>query len=263
MSIMEEESVRLIKQDEVSHISVNRPNNLNALNPDVLQSIILLIEKLEKNSKTKVLIITGSGDKAFVAGADIHSMAQLGPRAIADYVELGQRTMRKIENATFPVIASINGFALGGGLELALACDLIIASENSKLGQPEVNLGILPGFGATQRLIARSGVGTARRLIYCGEMIDATEGQRLGIVDYLVKAEELKDKTLEIANVIASKAPLAIQQSKKVIRASQEQNLLSGLRLEVEAFLELFTSIDREEGMNAFLQKRQAKFIGK
>src|SRR5690606_5525370 len=148
-------------------------------------SLILILEKLEKNAKTKVLLISGSGEKAFVAGADIHSMSQLGPRAIADYVELGQRAMRKIETVPFPVIAVVSGFALGGGLELALACDLIIASENAKLGQPEVNLGILPGFGGTQRLPARCGTGTARRLIYSGEMIDAAEAYRIGLVDYL------------------------------------------------------------------------------
>jgi enoyl-CoA hydratase len=260
---MDDETVKLIKEDEVSEIFINRPNNLNALNPDVLQSLILILEKLEKNAKTKVLIITGSGDKAFVAGADIHSMSQLGPRAIADYVELGQRAMRKIETAPFPVIASVNGFALGGGLELALACDLIIASESAKLGQPEVNLGILPGFGGTQRLAARCGLGTTRRLVYSGEMIDAEEALRLGLVDYLAAPGELWEKTKKIAGVIAAKAPLAVKHSKEVIRKSQDASLLSGLRLEVEAFLQLFSTVDREEGMNAFLQKRPAKFIGK
>ena len=260
---MDQESVKLVNEDEVSQILINRPNNLNALNPDVLQSLILLFDKLEKNAKTRVLIISGAGEKAFVAGADIHSMAQLGPRPIADYVELGQRAMRRIETAPFPVIACVNGFALGGGLELALACDLIVASEIAKLGQPEVNLGILPGFGGTQRLIGRCGMGAARRLIYSGEMIDAAEALRIGLADYVFKQEELVEKTKKIADTIASKAPLAVQYSKRVIAQSQEHTVLPGLRLEVEAFLKLFSSADREEGMNAFLQKRPAKFIGK
>jgi len=253
---MEEESVRLNSVDKISHFSINRPKNLNALNPDVLQSIILLLEKLQKSNNTRVLIISGEGEKAFVAGADIHGMAQLGPRAIADYVELGQRAMRAIETAPFPVIAAVNGYALGGGLELALACDLVVASESSKLGQPEVNLGIIPGFGGTQRLIHRCGIGTARRLTYTGEIIDAAEALRLGLVDKVVPADQIISSAKAIAALIVEKAPLAIQRAKEVIRQSQDPSLLAGLRLEVQAFLELFTTIDREEGMTAFLQKK-------
>lgn len=263
MAIMEQESVRLSNEGIHSKIVINRPQNLNALNPDVLQGLILALDKLVRRGDVRTLIITGEGEKSFVAGADIAGMSQLGPRAIADYVELGQRAMRAIEKAPFPVIAAINGYALGGGLELALACDLIIAVENAKLGQPEVNLGIIPGFGGTQRLIQRCGIGVARRLCYTGEMLEASEAHKLGIVDMLCASAGLSETCNKVAKSIEEKAPLAVQRVKDVIRQSQETLLLSGLRLEVEGFLDLFNTADREEGMNAFMQKRPAKFIGR
>jgi enoyl-CoA hydratase len=168
-----------------------------------------------------------------------------------------------IETFPAPVIAAVNGFALGGGLELALSCDLIIAADTAKLGQPEVNLGIIPGFGGTQRLIHRCGVGTARRLCYTGELLSAEEGCLVGIVDKVVPAASLIEEARNWAKLIASKAPLAVKGAKKVIRVSQETDLLSGLRLEVEEFLSLFGSADREEGMTAFLEKRPPKFTGR
>lgn len=262
MEIMDEESVKLLSIGDFAHIAINRPRHLNALNPDVLQSIILLLDKLQKDRAIKSLVISGQGDKAFAAGADVAAMAQLGPRPIAEYVELGQRTMRAIECARFPVIAAVQGYALGGGLELALACDLIIAAENAKFGQPEVNLGIIPGFGATQRLLQRCGIGAARRLIYSGEIISAAEALQIGLVDKVVPLEDLISASKTVAGTIADKAPLAVQRAKRVIRQSQEQMLLAGLRLEVEGFLEVFATSDREEGMTAFLQKRAAKFRG-
>jgi enoyl-CoA hydratase len=263
MAIMEEESVKLIRPGDVTQIQINRPKSLNALNPDVLLSLSLLLEKLAEISTIKAVVLSGAGDKAFVAGADVSSMAQLGPRAIADYVELGQRALRAIETFPAPVIAEVQGYALGGGLELALACDLIFASKNARLGQPEVNLGIIPGFGGTQRLIQRCGIGTARRLTYTGEIISADEALRLHLVDGVYEHEALSLEVSKLAHLIAKKAPLAVRAAKQVIRRSQEQVLLSGLRLEVEGFLSAFSSADREEGMAAFLQKREPKFIGK
>jgi enoyl-CoA hydratase len=162
-----------------------------------------------------------------------------------------------------PVIGAINGYALGGGLELALACDILIASENAKLGQPEINLGIIPGFGGTQRLIQRCGIGAARRLVLTGDMIDATEALRIGLVDQVVTAAELMSVARAMAGRIATKAPLAVKEAKRVIRESQESLLLSGLRLEVESFLKLFQTRDREEGMDAFKQKRSPTFTGR
>lgn len=263
MAIMEEESVKLVTEGVVAEILINRPKTLNALNADVLNSLFLLIQKLDANQQVRVITITGAGEKAFVAGADIHSMAQLGPRAIADYVELGQRTMRAIETARVPVIACVNGFALGGGMELALACDLIVAAKTARFGQPEVNLGIIPGFGGTQRLIHRCGLGTARRLVYTGELIGAEEAARLGVVDVLAEPADLAETTRATAQLIASKGPLAVQAAKKVLRQSQDTVLSAGLRLEVDAFLQLFASADREEGMQAFIQKRQPQFSGR
>ena len=263
MTIMEEQSVKLSINGPVAEVVINRPQSLNALNADVLQALVLIVDKLEKNSDLRVVIVSGEGKKAFVAGADIHSMAGLGPRPMADYIELGQRVMRRIELMPIPFIVAMNGYALGGGLELALACDVIVASQSARLGQPEVNLGIIPGFGGTQRLIQRCGIGTARRLVYTGEIIDAAEALRLGLVDKVSAPEELDNIVKEMARTIVSKAPLAIAKAKEVIRQSQETHLLSGLRLEIEAFLSLFATADREEGMSAFMQKREPKFSGR
>ncbi len=262
IDVMEETAVKAFQADRVFRLVINRPQHLNALNPDVLQSIILLLEKIAKDNIARAVIITGEGEKAFVAGADISTMSQLGPRPIADYIELGQRAMRAIELLPMPVIAQLNGYALGGGLELALACDIIVASETAKLGQPEVNLGIIPGFGGTQRLIQRCGIGAARRLIYTGDLISAEEAKNIGLVDKVCKPEMLDEEVRKIAEVIAGKAPLAVQKAKEVIRQSQETQLLGGLRLEIEAFLSLFATEDRAEGMQAFLQKRPATFKG-
>ncbi len=263
MQINDDESVKVVAQGEIAELLLNRPKHLNALSPDLLASLIAQLEKVLKEKSLRCIVISGAGEKAFAAGADISSMAQLGPRAIADYVELGQRAMRAIETAAVPVIAAVNGYALGGGLELALACDLIFASSRAQLGQPEVNLGIIPGFGATQRLAQRCGVGAARWLIYSGERISAEEALRLGVVDKVFPAENFITQVRASAELIASKGPLAVQQAKKVILQSQEEQLLSGLRREVEGFLATFATVDREEAMQAFLQKRPAVFRGK
>ena len=263
MTLMDEVAVKVAVEGARAELTINRPQYMNALNVDVLQSLINAFAELGKNSELRAVIITGAGEKAFVAGADITSMTQLGPRAIADYVELGQRAMRVIETFPLPVIAAVNGFALGGGLELALSCDLIAASASAKVGQPEVNLGIIPGFGGTQRLIQRAGLGTARRLCITGEIIGAEEALRAGVVDYVWPADELMPKVQALCSTIAKKGPLAVRGAKKVLRESQEQVLLAGLRREVEEFLALFASADREEGMEAFLKKREAKFTGR
>jgi enoyl-CoA hydratase len=263
VAIMEEKNVQVRRDGEIATIVIHRPESLNALNPDVLQGLVLELTALSRDEALRAVIITGSGPKAFVAGADISSMSQLGPRALADYVELGQRTMRLIESFAVPIIAAVNGFALGGGLELALACDLIICAEGAKLGQPEVNLGIIPGFGGTQRLIQRCGIGAARRLCYTGELVSAEEARTLGLVDKVVSDECLMQEAKSWAATISSKAPLAVRGAKQVINRAHESLLLSGLRLEVEEFLRLFESADRAEGMEAFLQKRKPVFKGR
>jgi len=263
MGIMDDDNVKTKFDGPLARIVINRPKALNALNANVLHSISLALKEIKKDPDNKLVVISGEGDKAFVAGADIHSMRDLGPRALADYVELGQRVMREIELFRCPVVAAVHGFALGGGLELALACDLIYASSKAKFGQPEVNLGIIPGFGGTQRLIQRCGIGVARQLIYSGEIISSEEALRMGLLDKVFPESEYEAKLEQSLELILSKGPLAVQGAKQVIMRSQEALLLGGLRLEVEKFNELFRTADREEGMEAFVQKREPKFTGR
>ena len=249
-------------ESAVAELKLNRPVALNALNQDLLQALLVKLGEVTHNG-VRAVIITGAGDKSFVAGADIQCMSQLEARPIAEFLELGQRVMRAIECTPMPVIAAVNGYALGGGLELALACDFILASEKAKFGAPEVTLGIIPGFGGTQRLIQRCGIGTARYLSYTGEVVRAEEALRLGIVDKMYAPDQLLAEAHAFALRLANAAPLAVQATKRVIRESQEPQLLNGLRREVEGFLTVFASKDRAEGMSAFLEKRAAKFEGK
>jgi enoyl-CoA hydratase len=259
----EENTIQVQRDGAMRTITLNRPERLNALNPDLLQGLVIELGKIAADPEARVVVITGSGEKSFVAGADIHSMNQLGPRAMADYLELGQRAMRMIENLRPPVIAAVNGFAFGGGLELALACDIIVCKESTKLGQPEVDLGIIPGFGGTQRLIHRCGVGTAKRLCMTGERLSAADARALGVVDMVFPDGDFKAEVEKLSKTIAAKAPLAVQGVKRAINRAGEGMLLSGLRHEVEEFLRLFSSADREEGMNAFLEKRAPNFTGR
>lgn len=259
----DENTIQVQRDGAIRIVTLNRPDRLNALNPDLLQGLTIELTKIAADAEVRVVVITGSGEKSFVAGADIHSMNELGPRAIADYVELGQRTMRLIETLKVPVIAAINGFAFGGGLELALACDILVCKESAKLGQPEVDLGIIPGFGGTQRLIQRCGVGTARRLCMTGERLSAADARALGVVDIVVPDGEFHAEVTKLAKTLSSKAPLAVQGVKRVVNQAADTILLSGLRREVEEFLRLFASADREEGMSAFLEKRPPKFTGR
>ncbi|MCB0333269.1 MAG: enoyl-CoA hydratase/isomerase family protein [Bdellovibrionales bacterium] len=259
---MEEKVVQTLREGSLLRVEINRPKSLNALNREVLESLRTTFEELKGDTSLRAVIITGAGEKAFVAGADIQSMSDLDEAGIRSYVELGQQVMRSIEQCHVPVIAAVNGFALGGGLELALSCDIILASSKAKLGQPEVNLGIIPGFGGTQRLIYRCGVGTARRLCYTGDILSAEEGARLGIVDQVFEPEALLEQAHAMAQTIASKGPLAVWGAKEVIREAQDGLLCEGLSKEVEKFLELFQSADRKEGMAAFLEKRTPDFTG-
>jgi enoyl-CoA hydratase len=263
VTLMEENTVLVERDGAIVTVTINRPESLNALNPDVLQGLVIEFGKIASDPSIRSVIITGRGPKAFVAGADIRSMHGLGVRPIADYVELGQRAMRLIEMCEVPVIAAVNGFALGGGLELALACDIIVCCESAKLGQPEVSLGIIPGFGGTQRLLQRCGIGSARRLCYTGDLVGAEEARIIGLADKVVPDAQLIEEVKKMATTIASKAPLAVKGAKKVINEAHQSLLLSGLRLEVEEFLKLFGTADREEGMTAFLQKRPATFTGR
>jgi enoyl-CoA hydratase len=248
--------------DGVATVTINRPDKLNALNAAVRQSFIETLRQLEANPDVRVAIVTGAGDKAFVAGADI---AEFEHRTPIDQFTVTRCATVFSATAAFrkPLIAAINGFCLGGGCELALACDIRLASATARLGQPEVNLAIIPGGGGTQRLARLVGVGQAFRLIYSGEMIGADEALRIGLVEEVVAPADLMPRAREIATSIAAKSPVALQLIKEAIQASLEVPLAEGLRLESALLSVAFASDDKREGVRAFLEKRRPAFDGR
>ncbi len=256
------ENILCAREQTVATITVNRPQALNALNPATIAELLHCCEDLRTETGVRCLIVTGAGDRAFIAGADIAVMAAMSPLQGRDFAQRGQRLMQALEQLPFPVIAAVNGFALGGGLELALACDVVLASEAAKFGQPEINLGIIPGFGGTQRLARRIGTAAARWLIYTGEIIDAQEARRLGLVHRVVAPTALRAEANAVAAILAGKAPVALQQAKAAINIAADVDLDSGCRYEAEAFAVAFATADRVEGMRAFLEKRPALFKG-
>ena len=256
------ENLLLERDGATAIVFINRPKALNALNPSTLLELQQCCGELRADPSVRCLIVSGAGDRAFVAGADIAAMSALSAIQAKEFARLGQAVMRGLEELPVPVIAAVNGFALGGGLELALACDLIVAAATAKFGQPEINLGILPGFGGTQRLPRRVGVGAARALIYGGEMIGTEEALRLGLVDRVVPPGELMTEAKNLAASLAAKAPLALRQAKAAINLGVDVDLEDGCRYEAEAFAVTFGTQDRAEGMQAFLEKRAAKFKG-
>jgi len=245
--------------------TLNRPDKLNALDFALLAAIGALVSELAARptkTRPRVLVVTGSGDKAFAAGADIAAMSALAPEEARAFSEHGQRVGRALEEAPFPSIAAVNGFALGGGAELALACDFIYASERARFGQPEVGLGLLPGFGGTQRLARRVGVGRARELVYTGAVIDAARAKEIGLVNEVIPHAELLEKTKVVGRVIASKAPLSVAAAKRLVLRGSEISLEAALELETLAFGAAFATKDAREGVEAFLAKRPPKFQG-
>jgi enoyl-CoA hydratase len=256
-------TVLLDRQGPVATVTLNRPDKLNALNEALLEELAMVLQDLERDATVRVAVLTGAGDKAFVAGADIEAMSEMTPARAKAFADLGHAIGDRIEGARFPVIAAVNGFALGGGCELALACDFLYASDKAKFGQPEVSLGVMPGFGGTQRLARRVGLGRARELCYTGDRIGAEEALRIGLANAVVPHGELLARVLEVAKKIASKAPLGIAQCKRVILRGADLPLATANELEAQAFAVLFGSDDQREGMKAFLEKRVAKFEGK
>lgn len=252
--------VSLTIKNQVANIMIQREESLNALNEEVLLGLLHALEQVEKD--VRVITLAGAGGKAFVAGADIKFMEGAPRAALSSFIELGQRVMRSIELFPAPVIAVVNGFAIGGGFELALACDFIVVTEKAKLGQAEVNLGIIPGFGGTQRLVQRAGVGAAKRLVYTAENISGEEAFRLGLADWFVQSTELESKLEEICNTLKSKGPLAIAAAKRTIENAVSQQKLYGLTREVEEFVDLFQTNDTKEGLRAFIEKRRPSFKG-
>ena len=258
----EEQVVRLVHEGAISTLTIQRPAVLNALDVEVLVALKRAADELRARRETRCAIITGAGEKAFVAGADIASMKGAGPEQARVLARKGHAAMDAISALPMPVIAAVNGFALGGGCELALACDFIYASERARFGQPEVNLGLIPGFGGTQRLARRVGAGVARELIYTGAIIDAHEALRIGLVNRVVPSEQLMSEALKTAQLIAQKAPLAIGHAKRVLDEGLDNALRDGNELEIEGFVECFKTADKEEGVSAFLEKRAATFRG-
>ncbi len=254
----------LFEQDgAVGVLKINRPRSLNALNPATLHEIAACLEAVCQAQTVRCLIITGEGDRAFVAGADIAAMVTMNALEGKQFSALGLSVLRRLEELPIPVIAAVNGFALGGGTELALACDLIIATEKAKFGQPEINLGVIPGFGGTQRLARRIGLPRARELIYSGEMIDAETALRYGLVNKVVPSADLMTEAKQLANKLAAKPPIAIRQAKAAINAGIDMDLHNACRFENEAFALTFATEDKAEGMRAFLEKREATFTGR
>ncbi|MGH7554605.1 MAG: enoyl-CoA hydratase/isomerase family protein [Longimicrobiales bacterium] len=259
---MDFETLLVSAEKEVAVVTVNRPDKRNALNAVVRRELVDALDWLRDRDDVRVVIVTGAGDKAFIAGADI---AEFAERTAIEQWEsmLRRRVFEEIASYPKPTIAMINGFALGGGCELALACDLRIAARSARLGQPEIKLGILPGGGGTQRLPRLVGLGKAMRLILTGEMIGAEEAERIGLVDLVVDDTQLNARTLELAQTLATHSPIALQLAKAAVRMAAEAPLTAGLAYERELFTTAFASDDRLEGMRAFLEKRAPRFKGR
>jgi len=259
---MSNSHVLLEINEGIAFITINRPGALNALNEALLDELIEVFINVKNNLEVKAIILTGKG-KAFVSGADIAEMNELTPVEGRALMMKGHSVMNLIEGMEKPVIAAINGFTLGGGCELAMACDIRISSEKAKFGQPEVNLGIIPGFGGTQRLTRLVGKGMAKYLIMTAEIISADEALRIGLVERVVPAEELMGNAIKVARTIMSKAPYAVAVAKSVINNGISLDMKSACTLEIESFTAPFSSDDKKEGMNAFLEKRKPHFSNK
>ncbi len=250
------------REQATAIITVNRPSALNALNRQTLEEIISCFSELAEDRTVMAVIITGSGEKAFIAGADISYMHEFDALEAREFGRLGQRAMATIETFERPVIAAVNGFALGGGCELCLACDIRIASENARFGQPEVNLGVTPGFGGSQRLPRLVGKGPASELIFTGDIIDAGEACRIGLVNRVVPLADLLSECRRISEKIARKGPVAVKLCKELVNSGLEMDLARACMYEADLFAMCFASADQKEGMKAFLEKRQPEFKG-
>ena len=259
---MDYQNLKLENQNGIGILTIDRPQALNALNSDTINELNHFFETEALDDSIHVVIITGSGQKAFVAGADIAEMQPMSVEQAHTFSTWGQSVFDKIENLHKPVIAAINGFALGGGCELAMACDIRIASEKARFGQPEVSLGIIPGYGGTQRLSRLVGKGVAKELLFTGDIIDATEAYRIGLVNKVVPAEELMSIAKAMAEKIMSRGPVAVKLTKSAVNKGLEGDLKSGLALEAEMFGVCFSTTDQNAGMAAFLEKSPAKFVG-
>lgn len=256
------ETILLEKRESVALLTINRPDKLNALNSQVHIEGVAALDELKRDEAVRVVVVTGAGEKSFIAGADISEFA--GKTPVTQRSTFQERTLfNSIDAFPKPVIAMINGFCLGGGCELALACDIRTASERARFGQPEINLGIIPGGGGTQRLTRLIGEGKTMEMVLTGDMIDAPTAFSLGLVNHVFAPAELEAKTMEMAAKIAEKSPIALQMAKEAVKLASRSNLDEGLRREVDLFAICFSSADKEEGVAAFLEKRKPVFKGK
>lgn len=256
------ETLLVERRNRVALVTINRPEKRNALNIRTRQEGALALEELRDDESVGVVVFTGAGDKAFVAGADIGEFS--GRTALTQRdVMLGRSLFTAVDTFPKPVVAMVNGYCLGGGCELALACDIRIASDRASFGQPEINLGIIPGGGGTQRLTRLVGEGKAMELILTGDIIDAQTAYQIGLVNMVVPAADLEAKTMELANRIAEKSPVALALAKEAVKIASRSNLEEGLRREVDLFALCFSSEDKDEGVSAFLEKRKPQFKGR
>ena len=256
------ENIIFEKEGKVAVIKINRPKALNALNSDVFMELNDALDKIEMDTNLGALVLTGEGDKAFVAGADIGHMENMSPLEGRTWSRDGQELFFRLEGLSIPVIACVNGFALGGGNEIAMACDFIYASENAKFGQPEIGLGIMPGFGGTQRLSRLVGKAMAKELCMTGVMISAEEAKGVGLVNKVFSPEKLWEETMKTANVLASKGKVSMKAIKRCIDRGLDVDLHTGCYMESDGFGMCMASPDGKEGMSAFLQKRKPEFEG-
>jgi enoyl-CoA hydratase len=260
---MSYETLLYEKRNGIGYVTLNRPAKLNALNRQVVEELLDCFQAVAKDDEVRVAIVTGAGEKAFIAGADINELAVLSPVEGKETCRLGQKVLDSIENLGKPVIAAINGYALGGGCELAMACTLRVASENARLGQPEVKLGIIPGYAGTQRLPRLVGKGRALELILSGEPITAQEAYRIGLVNQVVPQQELMTAAEKLAQKIAALAPLAIKFALEAVNHGLQMSQAEGQFLEATLFALCCSTADMKEGTRAFLEKRAPKFAGK
>ncbi|MBD3170109.1 MAG: hypothetical protein GF307_11545 [candidate division Zixibacteria bacterium] len=260
---MEYKNILVEKEGSLAVVTINREKALNALNADIISELFAAWSELEDDKEIRAVILTGAGEKAFVAGADINELNKLDSIGGLEFANRGQSLFWKIENSELVTIAAVNGFALGGGCELAMACDIRLAADTAKMGQPEVNLGIIPGYGGTQRLTRLVGEGTAKLLIFTGDMVDGSEALRIGLVDRVYPAADLIEEAKKLAGKILSKGPAAITSAKRCVNMASNSTLDSGLKFEVTEFGAICATEDSKEGTAAFLEKRKPDFGGK
>ncbi|MFO8057620.1 MAG: enoyl-CoA hydratase-related protein [bacterium] len=260
---MSEDLVLLEVEEYIGTVTINRPKQMNALNTDLLYRLREVLLECGRREDVKVIIITGAGEKSFVAGADIAEMKEMTPRDGMLFAETGQSVFSLIEQIPKPVLAAVNGYALGGGTELAIACDITLASEKARFGTPEVNLGVFPAFGGTQRLTRLLGKARAKEIIFSGEMFDATRALAIGLINRVCPPEELMEETRNLARTIMSKGPVALELAKKSIESGFDLDLSKALLIERSLFAQCFDTEDQKEGMAAFIAKRDPNFKGK